>query len=315
MADVETIASPLTPGQTRVIDPILSTIALGYANAEFVGDALFPYVPVNISGGQVLQFGKEAFRSYNTARAPGARTGRISFGYFGKKFALAEDAIDVPVPREMLRDAGLVPGIDLGIRATNLGMRVITLALERKQAAIALDTGNYDASLQVALSGSSKWSSTVDPVPQINSYREAVRASIGRYPNVLLLGAVSFTALQNNTNLRQHFQFTSSQSIMPDMIARYFGLDKVVVGAAVTSDDNDVLSDVWGNNAVLAYVPGTDRAQEVPSYGYTYRMIGQPMVEMPRWDGDTKSWIYGVAQESDPQFTGNWAGFLIQNPA
>ena len=54
----------------RVIDPILSTVAQGYQNAEFIGMNLFPYVPVGQRGGKIITFGKEDFALYATGRAP-----------------------------------------------------------------------------------------------------------------------------------------------------------------------------------------------------------------------------------------------------
>src|SRR5690606_25974123 len=67
----------MTPQQVRVVDPVLSQVALGYRHPEHVGMALFPRVPVQVSGGQILEFGKESFRLYNSLRAPGAATKRV----------------------------------------------------------------------------------------------------------------------------------------------------------------------------------------------------------------------------------------------
>ena len=104
---------PGTNANVRVYDPVLSGIAQGYANMDFVGGLLFPRVPVKARGGQIVEFGKEAFMRYATRRAPGANTARLQFGYLGKPFALFNDAIDVPVPREHQQDAMTVPGIDI----------------------------------------------------------------------------------------------------------------------------------------------------------------------------------------------------------
>ena len=67
----------MTPRQARVIDQILTTVARGYKNSAFVGMTLFPYVPVGQRGGRILKFGKEAFRLYETRRAPGGLVGRV----------------------------------------------------------------------------------------------------------------------------------------------------------------------------------------------------------------------------------------------
>ena len=66
----------MTNAAARVIDPILTEVAQGYKNADMVGMALFPYVPVAQRGGKIITFGKEAFRLYNTGRTPGSGTCR-----------------------------------------------------------------------------------------------------------------------------------------------------------------------------------------------------------------------------------------------
>jgi hypothetical protein len=300
----------------RLIDPVLTTVALGYSNPMFVGGLLFPRVPVNISGGQILQFGKEAFMAYNARRAPGGTTKRIEFGYLGAHYALEEDAIETKVPRENLRDAAVVPGIDLGTRAVNIGMRVISLSLEVEQAGIALNAANFDVNHKIALSGTTKWSNAAaNPVSQIDGYKENIRGTVGVYPNKLVLSPQAFVALKNNPFVTARFQYLTAEAITEDMLAGLFNLEKVVVGKAIQSDDLGNFTDVWGNNAFLAYAPDNPGGLEEPSFGYTYTMMGHPLVEPPYWDNGTKSWIYGETMERVPVITAPAAGFLIQTPA
>jgi hypothetical protein len=305
----------MSPQQIRVINPILTTVALGYTNSEFVGGALFPRVPVDIRGGQVLQFGLEDFKTYNLKRAPGGTTEEISFGYFGDPFALFQDAIDVKMPREFQQDAEVMPGIDLGARAVRKGMNVIYKSLEVDQAALALNTANYPAGNQIVLSGTSQWSNAnSDPVGQVLTYKETIRTQIGRYPNTGLFSATGWMAFRNNPTVKQRYQFTTPDAITEQMIARLLELEKVVVGRGVTATDAAVMSDIWGDNAVFAFVPQQLSAIEEPSYGYTYTYRGTPYAETPYWDAKRKSWIYGVTMDRLPVVTGIASGFLVQNP-
>ena len=105
------MSGQMTPGQVRVVDPILSEHARGYRQAQLVATALFPFADVAAYGGQVIEFGKESFKIYNAKRAPGANTKRIRFGYEGKPYAIVPSALEAPVPREHMRDASQVPGI------------------------------------------------------------------------------------------------------------------------------------------------------------------------------------------------------------
>lgn len=311
----------MTNRGVRIIDPILSLFSQGYRNGTYVGEALFPRVPVSASGGQIIEFGREAFQLVNARRTPGGPTKRVAFGYAGKPYALLQDSLEVPVPREHQRDASAVVGIDLGQRASRIGMNKILLQLEVDQATLATTAGNYGASNKIALAGAAKWStSTGNPLTDIDTGREAIRAAVGIYPNTLVLSAQAFNACKNNPNVINRFQYNSSvpvdaSMITTKMLAGLFNVDKVVVGGAIVTNDALVNSDIWGNNAVLAYVPIGETFQEEPSYGYTYTMNGHPLVEQPYWDPNAKSEIYGVTMERAPVLSGIASGYLIQTPA
>lgn len=305
----------MNPSQARVIDPILTTVVQGYKNADFVGGALFPRVPVAVSGGKVIEFGKEHFLAYNTQRAPGGATKRITFGYLGKPYAVENHGLEAPVPREFMRDAAKVPGINLGTRAVNLVMRAEGLGLEIQQAALATDASQYGANNKLTLSGTDKFSDDTSKIfATFDDAKEAVRASCGMYPNVALFGPKAFRAAKNHAAVVDRFKYTSKESITAEMLASVLEFDRVVVGKAVKASDSGAMSDVWGNFIVLAYVPPAPSQAEEPSYGYTYTLEGHPMVEIPYWDANSKSWIYGVVDERAPVLSGIASGFLITNP-
>ena len=63
-----------TPGQARVVDPILSAVARGYRSPKAaVANVLFPIVTVGLRAGRIISFGPDDFKLVNTARAPSAR--------------------------------------------------------------------------------------------------------------------------------------------------------------------------------------------------------------------------------------------------
>ncbi|HLJ65188.1 MAG TPA: hypothetical protein VKT70_13830 [Stellaceae bacterium] len=305
----------LNTSQVRVIDPVLTTVAQGFTQPDLIGETILPAVPVDVSGGQILQFGKEAFMAYNLRRAPGGTTKRIEFGYLGQHYALLEDALEVKVPREWLRDASIVPGIDLGSRAVRLGLAVVKKSLESDIASLVLNPANYGPNNQIVLAGAAKWSNpAATPYQQILQYREAIRASVGIYPTLGVFSPQAWVALISNPSIITRFQFTSHDAITEDMIARLFQLDKVVVGKAVSSDDQGNFSDVWGNNCLLSYSPPDPTGPEQPSLGYTYTMRGNPLVEPPYYDNNAKSWIYPTGYERAPVIAAPGAAFLIQQP-
>lgn len=305
----------MTPAQARIVDPVLSTHALGYKGAGLVAQTLFPTGYVGIYGGNVIEFGKEAFRLYNSRRAPGTATKRIQFGYQGKPYAIVPSALEAPVPRELMRDASQVPGIDLGARAVNTVMRSVQLEREYNCAQLARTAGNYDTSHKAALIGTSRWTgSASDPNADIRGAREAIRSTIGVYPNTVLLSATAFSACQENAKILDRTKYTGRDSITTDILARLWNVQNVVVGEATVADASDSFGDVWGDDVIVAYTNiSSDPNVEEPSYGYTYTIEGHPLVEQPYWDANAKSWIYGVSYDNTPVLSGITAGFLIQD--
>lgn len=304
--------------QNQVIDPILSNIALGFRHPQHVGQFLFPVVPVTQTGGQVIEFDKSSFRLYNTSRAPGTKAKRAQFGHLGKKYALENHALDAVVPRERQRDANQVPGINLATRAVNLVLKSGSLVLENQIASIVRNTANYDANHQVTLSGVSQWSDYAgsNPFTDVEDGKEAVRSSIGMYPNVMEISAKVMKTLKEHPKVLEKTKYTTSESITPDILAGLFDIDRVVVGKAIAFDDADASIDIWGNDVVLAYVPDGgdgDRSEGEPSFGYTYQMESHPLVEVPWFDKDARSWIYGMTHERSPELTGVTAGYIIKN--
>lgn len=308
--------SQQTPAQARVVDPILSQHARGYRQAGFIGSVLFPNAFVGAYGGQVIEFGKEAFRLANSRRAPGTATKRISLGYQGKPYSIVPSALEATVPRELMRDASQVPGIDLATRAVNTVLRSMELEHEYNCAQIARNANNYDSDHKLALVGTARWTSaTSDPFANVRDAREAIRATIGMYPNVMEISATTMSALQFHPAVIERTKYTGRDTPSAELLASLFQVRRVVVGeAVVATGQNDDFGDVWGNDVVLAYVTesGTGSPEE-PSYGYTYRIEGMPLVEQPYWDNSTKSWVYGVSDDNSPVLSGMAAGFLLQN--
>lgn len=301
-----------------VIDPILSTHARGYRNLEFIAHVIFPRATVTNRSMRVIRFGKESFRMVNTRRAPGANVKRIQYGYASDPIQLVQNALEGVVPIEHQEEAESVPNIDLGRNAVQMVLDVEDLNLEFETAQLARDPAVYDANHKLALVGADRWSNPdSDPGEDIDAGRENIRQSIGRYPNTLTLGPTAFNGLKNNKKIKEQFKYTSSDSLTEAMLAAYFDVEKVVVGKAVylpeTAADNALASDVWGDDALLCWVPRGDGNFQVPAYGYTYELAGYPLVEVPYYDRPTKSWIYPTTVERRPHLTGAEGGFLFQN--
>lgn len=306
----------MTNAQARVVDPILTTVAQGYKNNKMVSDFLFPVVPVDQRGGKILQFGKEDFDLYNTARAPGANTKRVQFGHLGLPYALEQHSLEGKVPFEHLQDAAAVPGINLGRGAVTKTQNIILLTNEFQAATIARTAANYAATNKTALAGTSRWddyaSGVSDPAADIDVAIEAVRAQVGQRPNTVVLSPKAFKAAKRHPKLIDRIKYTSRDSLTLELLADLFDVERVVSGDAIYNNGG-VMTDVWGKDVVVAYTEiATAEDGGVPSFGYTYRLRGNPMVEVAYQDRNAKSWIYPVTDERAPVISAASAGYLIQ---
>lgn len=302
----------MTPSQARVVDPVLTTVAQGYKNADLVGFSLFPQVPVDLRGGKVIVFGKEAFKTYNTLRSPGAAIKRIQVQYGDASYALEAHSLAAQVPVEISSEAQSYPGVDVAARSVGTVMKSMLLELELAQAKLATTAGNYAADNKVTLSGTSQWSSdSSDPVDAIDTAREAIRGATGVYPNTILFGPKAWKAFKNNDAVKSNIKYTQRAIVTEQIAASLIEVPNVVVGKGVSAADDGTLSDIWGNYCVLAYTAIGSLSAEEPSYGYTYRLRGNPAVESPHYDADTRSWIYPVTDERAAVQTGFDAGYLF----
>lgn len=298
--------------QARVVDAVLTNHARGYKHPDRVGSLLFPSVDVTLRAGNVIEFGKESFMRYNARRAPGSATKQVEFGHEGKPYRLVQDSLDGKVPREYAEDAANGANVDMGMRSVNGVMNILTNGLECEQAELATNAANYDTDHKLTLAGNSQWShASSDPVTDINTARQAVRASCGMYPNVMIAGPKPYNALKSNTKITG--LFNNTDIVTAEMLAKLFELDTLAEGRAVTASDAGVFSDVWGDFVILAYVARNPSGMEEPSYGYTYTLRGHPYVEPAHFDRTTKSNIYGVTYERAPVLAGMLAGYLFSD--
>lgn len=300
--------------QLRVVDPILTEHARGYSNADFVGEALFPVVEMPTRAAKRIEFDRSSFRRRRTRRAPGAQIAALEFGFEGKPVALHQEALSAVTPIEHQQEAGAVPGIDLQQVGVDTVLAVIAMEKEIQRAEVARNAAAYAASNKAALTGDAKWSDPdSDPLVQVNDAKEVIRKRIGRRPNTLVITGGLTSKLQAHPLIRDHYKHTTSSTITVAMLAAYFDIPNLVSGDGIYDLPDGTTVDIWGNDAILAWVAlKGQRQMPLPSYGYTYQLRGHPLVEPARWDGDIRSWKNDVLDEFSAELVGADAGFLFQ---
>ena len=304
----------LSTSAARVIDPILSTVAQGYTNNDFVGNAIFPTVSVGQRAGKIINFGKESFMAYDTARAPGAAVKRINVGYSSSTYGIVDHSLSAVVPIELQEEAQAVPGLNLASASVRTVQDVMRLRLEVEQATIATTAGSYAASNKTTLTSTAQWSdlSASDPLGDIEAAKDAIRADIGKMPNTIIMGPAVLKSLRQHSKIIDRIKYTGRDIPTPELLASLFGVDRVLIGNGVKATDAGVFSDIWGKFVVVAYTEMSGMADMGrPTYGYTYQLAGYPFVERPRYDANTRTWLYDVSDAVKPVIAAVDAGYLI----
>lgn len=299
----------------RLVDPVLTNLARGYSNNEAVADALFPIVSgLTKEAGKYPQFGKEAFKLYNTERAIRAASNRISpEGVTLLDYVMTEYDIEYPVDYREEEDSAF----PLQAHATNTVTGSIAVSREFKAAALATNPANYAATNKIALAADACWSEPgSDPAGDVATGREAIRKRTGKRPNVLVIGPTTLNVLENHPQMLARVPSDQSKVVTMDIIKAVLKIQNIVVGEMVYSDDADEFHDIWGDVAVLAYVPaattGQERTKYEPSYGYTFRKGAGAEVDRYPENGGKLEMVRNT-DRFDLKIAGADAGYLITN--
>lgn len=299
----------------RVVDPVLTTLARGYKNSEMIAKELFPVVFLPLSGAKIPKFGKESFKIYNTERALRGKSNRINpEDLTSIDVSYKEHDLEYPVDYSEEQESI----ISKQKHGTHVVTKGIELRLEKEAADLASDPANYPSGHKTALTTTGCWDdyTNSNPIVAVAGAKNAIRAKIAMYPNVMILGAVTFEILQNHPKILDRLANNSDAVVTVEHLQRIFGIKKVVVGNAVyVNDAGTTNTDVWGDVAILAYVSDLAddaRSEYDPSFGYTCKAKDYPEVDTyPEVGGKVN--IVRSTDKFKAYIVGSDAGYLFTN--
>ncbi|HEX9740909.1 MAG TPA: major capsid protein [Ignavibacteriaceae bacterium] len=297
----------------RVVDPVLTNIARGFKNASHVAEHLFPIVPVSKEGGKIPEFTKESFKIYNTERAIRAKSNRINPENRTEiDFVLTEHDLEYPIDyRE--QDEDIFPS---KLHATIVVTDGISLRLEKIAADIVQDLNTYPTGNKVTLAAGDKFTNTSsNPFTIFESAKEAVRSKIAQRPNVCVIGASAYSALKEHPAVLDRIKYSQSAVVSLELLRQLLDFEQFYVGSAVYATDSGTFQDIWKDNVVIAFVPGSNkdipRSFYEPAFGYTLRKKNNPMV-----DTYTEAGKVEIIRNTDlfvSKVVGADAGYLIND--
>ena len=305
---------------------------------DFVADQIFTPGYISKKQYKKYQYDLSNYRRSSTRASSKAAAQKGDYNVFttSSEAQLYKYATDID-PQDA-RDADSVVG-DLQQDATLLNMEKLMIDKEVLTLGKITTAGNYPSSLNVTLSGMSKWNNTAsDPLADIITGKTAVKGICGKLPNAMAIAWEAFLALSNNTSLKDRLKYTSGQSITLEQMKNLFQLDELIVAKAQYNANNEgsatqSLSTILGNYAVL-FVKDPAQTRRTVTFGRTWYVTGGGSASQPggwytyQYTDDTRGSAAGRIQviESgmeydydfatvDSQSSGKvGAGYLITTP-
>lgn len=299
--------------EIRLVDPVLTNLAAGYMNEEFIADLVLPRVTVAKEGVKIPLFGKAQFVAHRTERAIRADSNvRDPEGVESLDVVLNEYDIATRLDYREKQEA------DYQIEAVETAntMEILRLGHELRVANLVQTAANYAAGNTIALSGTDQFTdATSDPLGVVDDAKAAVRAKIAREPNTMTMGYETYRVLVRHPQLVGLLSTNKDRMLTIDELKRFFNVDTINVGKAVQSDDGVTTKDIWLDNIALTYTARAvdgQRSYRVPSFGYTLVKQGWPQVD--RYDAvGGKVEFIRATEINDPFVLAAGAGYLITN--
>ena len=256
----------------------LTKILTGFHNSEYIADAIFPLVPVDKQTDIIPAIKQSAFFR-NEGTIPLGEAGiAADVGYevdttptyrcisYGRRHFISDERrTNEDAPFNSDRDAAMLVADKLEM------VRELSFVTDFwKKTVWGIDkTGTTDFT---------KWSSygTSSPITDMRTYTRLVRRKIGRDPNTLVLGDLTYDKLVDHPDVLERIALTERGIATADLLAVLFDVSRVLVGKSVYTTDAEGTAEAsvtytaaWDDDALLLYVAPRPMIWE-PSAGYTF---------------------------------------------
>jgi hypothetical protein len=275
----------------------LTGLAQGFcAEAPLLGQFIAPVVPVTCRTGAVIRFGREAFATQDTRRAYATKVATVSSKFSADTYTLESNALAYEIPVEILEESGCLScinqdAIDLRqietnniISRLNRGHEANVISLVTNP--VTYEAANYNASITGGVPGANlAWTvAGSTPIRDVLALQSLVRRAVGCRFNSIVLGSNIYEILLTHPDIVSRVQYTSTDSVNADVLARYFNVQAVFVADAVSLDANGNLASMFPENGMLCFyspnpgqkavslAPSTGLTKATPSSFYTYML-------------------------------------------
>jgi hypothetical protein len=308
-------------GPTITANPLLTSYANGLYTQDlvkqFAGLALMPAFHTSQKSASYYKVDRESLLSLpeKITRAPGDTFARSIMKLADDSFACRDYGIEEPVDDGERAVYSTEAGSDYAaiLRVTHIVAYNHELRVKAKCATMT----------QTAAVGTQWDDSGATPITDVKDAAAVIHAATGLSPNVLVIPKRVYDVLTETASILDRIKYVDSSSITEEILARLFGVQKVVVAGGIhnTAAEGQALNPgyIWGADCYLA-VAVTSQDLKAPTFGRTFiwggpdaaRAGAETVVGIGTYRDETRaSDVHRARQWADEKIVGMELGYRL----
>jgi len=310
------------------VPPILQNVSVQYRNPIYVADRVFRMIENCPPEAKIARYLKGAwFRDEAQMRGPGSAAVRGGYpvdflDVIPKEYAFAKE-----VPEEDREVAAAQGGPPLQPDQDAIAFATEKLFLKREILCAAIIKATIWSS--VAASGEDAEGLWAPPgatntfLLDVEARKTTIQSATGLMPNVLLLDALTYSALKSCDAVLDKIKYTQRGVLTAELLAAILDLEEVIVGPAIQSTAKEVkagtdftAAQIWANTAgkgmgFICYRPPSP-GLKAPAAGYIARSALFPGgIKVQTWREESKHQdVYEASEKIHILATGQDLGFM-----
>jgi len=266
-------------------DALLSNYAADYMSQQnkFITKELLPAVIVNKQGDKYAKFSsKGLFDVKNDLRAKGTEAEMIDTLFMSSdSYYCDERALKEKIYLQDIINADAI--VQEEKRKTFRLVNALLLSQEYRAASLVFTAANYSSTSKATIAAADQWSlndyATNDPQKQIRDYAYTIcnRSGLTYSDLTVVISDETMNGLRRSPFIQNYMASTVAKNIDANVLAGYFGVGKVLIGAASynTAKEGQTVSvsGMWGKNALICYTQA-GATMEDPSFAKTFLWNG-----------------------------------------
>lgn len=258
------------------VDAILTNISVAYIQdqASYIANRVFPLIPVEKQSDKYFTYNKgDWFRDEAQLRAPATESAGSGYTLATSTYSTQVYAFHKDVDDQVRANADtpLNPDRD----ATQFITQRMLMRQEVQWTSDFFTSGVWANDVTPSALWSNYTSS--DPIGDVETGKATMLNSTGFLPNTMVVGYEVFRQLRHHPDIVDRVKYTSAENVTEDILARFFGVDRILVARAIRNTGAEgaanSFSNIAGKNAALYYVAPTPGIL-TPSAGYTFAWRG-----------------------------------------